>query len=68
VPSRMPNAPLSPSELEALRNIASGCSVRISSDRRNMLVGMGLVEIDPSGRLSLTDAGRLRIAREPPAP
>ena len=64
MPSRMPNAMLSPNEFESLRYVASGAGNRISPARRNMLVDMGLVRMDPSGALALTEAGEWRLDRE----
>jgi len=64
VPSRMPEALLSPNEIESLRCVASGLGERISPVRRNMLVDMGLVRMDSSGVLALTEAGASRLDQE----
>jgi hypothetical protein len=53
--------PLSPAEFDALRNIQSGTVLRISTERKAMLLGMGLVKIDDAGALAVTDMGELRL-------
>jgi len=58
---RSQNAPLSPAEFEALRSVESGATMRISTERRAMLLGMGLVRLESSGGLALTDMGALRL-------
>ena len=58
---RSRNAPLSPAEFDALRSVESGATMRISTERRTMLLGMGLVRIDDSGNLAITNMGALRL-------
>jgi len=62
-----PDAFLGPSELESLRCVASGMGEKISAVRANMLADMGLIEMDSTGALILTEAGRLRLGRAAPA-
>jgi len=62
-----PEAMLGPSELDSLRSVASGMGERISAFRANMLADMGLIEMDSTGTLVLTEAGRLRLGRAAPA-
>ena len=67
---RSPNAPLSPTELAALRRVANGL-VDLSGSHRTLLLSMGLVSVTLQGSLALTDAGRARLAaaieRQPPS-
>ena len=58
---RSPNAPLSPTELAALRRVASGL-VELSSGHRTLLLSMGLIGVTLQGSLAVTDAGRARLA------
>ena len=58
---RSQHAALSPAEFEALRSVESGAAMRISTERRAMLLGMGLVRLESSGGLALTDMGELRL-------
>ena len=62
-----PDALLGPSEIESLRCVASGMGEKISAVRANMLADMGLIEMDSTGALILTEAGRLRLGRAAPA-
>jgi hypothetical protein len=62
-----PGALLGPSEIESLRCVASGMGEKISAVRTNMLADMGLIEMDSTGALVLTEVGRLRLGRAAPA-
>jgi hypothetical protein len=62
-----PEAILGPSELDSLRAVAAGMGEGISALRANLLTDMGLIEIDSTGTLILTEAGRLRLGRAAPA-
>jgi hypothetical protein len=54
-------------ELDALRRVAEDGFAGISAVHINVLAGMGLIEMDSTGALMLTEAGRLRLRRAAPA-
>jgi hypothetical protein len=62
-----PEPILGPSELDSLGAVSSGMGDGISAFRANLLTDMGLIEIDSTGTLILTGAGRLRLGRAAPA-
>jgi hypothetical protein len=59
--ARSANAVLSPSELNALRRVANGLAQHLPPIHKDLLISMGLIVVNLSGRLVLTEAGRQRL-------
>jgi hypothetical protein len=64
VPSRNPNAILSPTEFASLRRVANGLGNNIPVEHKDVLLAMGLVQFDDLGRLALTETGARRFERD----
>jgi hypothetical protein len=63
--SRSPAAALSPAELTALRHIAEGRTTEVDADHLQVLLAMGLADLDPDGGALLTTDGQRRLRGAP---
>ncbi len=59
--NRSSKAVLSPVELTALRHIADGRTTQVNADHLNVLLAMGLAELDRNGGALLTAEGQQRL-------
>src|SRR5262249_25484789 len=55
---------LTPSEVKSLRRVHGGLANFISQDHHARLMAMGLIYRSPSGRLKITEVGRLHLEAE----